>query len=832
MRRILVAIVIVVALATGGILISLPVQAASQGSGFGTWAPTSTYGWHGSMVVGGVHTYCIVPGQPAPTGNTVDNGISSSAAGLSSAQLTGINLLVSKYGQTSDPVQAASVGWAVKAIANWHETLHAFGYQGDSLQGAIHWTFSSLASEHDEAVQNLAAAYYTEATNTAAAPASGTGSLSLTIDEADPLRGTVTAHTDVPHASGTLALENGIFVQSGSATIENATPETTYEIQAQAPVAGRGFRVHASGTFSGGFAGAVHHFSTPGGQDTAGPAGRVEVSMSAEDAADRETTFSPVITTQVAARYVPGGRYTDDVTFAAAEGTWARDGGGDYLPVSAIGTVYRTQSEPALADEIPSDAEEVGSLALTSESSSGPTVPYRVESEWELPGPGFYTAVWKINAAEQSDEVAATLPENYSWTEQFGEVSQITMVAAISSRAQPVAAVGGTMSDDIIVDGVVPANGLFVTASVFRAPEGVAPADACTPENLVWENSEPVLVSQPGTITIEAPNVPDFGTYYWQEHARDHEGSSVHVGACGIESETTTAPLPTVTTTALAEADFGAAITDTAHVTGPVPRSGTTDLTFELYHAEGNTEPANACTPETLVETTQPIPVTDEGDYVSPEVRAHQQGSYYWIEYLWYSPSDGGERRLLAQGACGLENETTAVASPEVVTAALERAGVNESFYDNATVTGLAADTDAELVFFVFHNEPDTLPVCTEDTLEYETTVVPLDGSGEYRSPDVSSPTSGTKQWIAELRYRTAADAETLVLAKGTCGDEDESTIVSDLAVTGARDGNGMPVRQLGALGAAVLALGIGMIAISRARRTRRGRFVATLESR
>ncbi|MBA8815526.1 hypothetical protein FHX48_000578 [Microbacterium halimionae] len=832
MRRILVAIVIVAALATGGILISLPVQAASQGSGFGTWAPTSTYGWHGSMVVGGVHTYCIVPGQPAPTGNTVDHGISSSAAGLSTEQLTGINLLISKYGQTSDPVQAASVGWAVKAIANWNETLHAFGYQGDSLQGAIHWTFSSLAPEHDQAVQDLAASYYTEATNTPASPSSGSGSLELTINQQDPMRGTLTAQTDVPNASGKLTLENGVFAQNGSASIETAVPGTSYEIQAHAPTAGTPFRVRASGAFSGGFAGAVRHYSTPGGQDTAGPAGRVEVSMAAEDAVDRETTFSPVITTQVVSRYVAGGTYSDDVTFASAEGAWARNGAGEYLPISAVATVYRTESEPVLSDEVPSDAEEVGTLALTSETSSGPTVPYRVESEWEFPEPGFYTAVWKIDATTQSEEVAATLPDDYSWTEQFGEVSQVTMVTAISSRAQHVAAVGGAMTDDIIVEGVVPLGGLFVTASVFRAPEDVEPANACVPENLVWQTTEPVPVPESGTITIEAPQVPDFGTYYWQEHATDTDGRTVHLGACGIENETTTAPLPTVTTTALPEADFGAAITDTAHVAGPVPQSGATELTFEVYRAEEDVDPAAACTPETLVETTAPITVTAEGDHVSPGVRAHHDGTYYWIEYLWYSPAGGGERRLLSQGECGLENETTTVTAPDVVTTALERAGVDEPFYDTAKVTGLAADTDAEIVFYVFHNERDTPPVCTDDTLEFETASVPITGSGEYRSPDVSSPTSGTKHWIAELRYRTSPDTETQVLVRGTCGEEHESTIVSDLAVTGPFDGNGMTLRHLGAVGAAALAIGFGLLAISRARRTRSGRFVATLESR
>jgi hypothetical protein len=98
--------------ACGSVVFTAPAaHAASPGAGFGAWAPISAYGWHGSMIVDGVHTYCILPGVALPTGPTVDNGVSGTAAGLSPEQLTGINLLVTAYGQTDDPVQAAAVGW-------------------------------------------------------------------------------------------------------------------------------------------------------------------------------------------------------------------------------------------------------------------------------------------------------------------------------------------------------------------------------------------------------------------------------------------------------------------------------------------------------------------------------------------------------------------------------------------------------------------------------------------------------------------------------------------------------------------------------------------------
>ena len=109
-RRVL-ALSIAAALAAAALVFAVApaATAASQGAGFGAWQPTSTHGWHGSMRVGDVHTYCILPGIPLPTGTTSDHGVRTEAAGLSPQQLTGINLLVTRYGQTEDPVQAVNL---------------------------------------------------------------------------------------------------------------------------------------------------------------------------------------------------------------------------------------------------------------------------------------------------------------------------------------------------------------------------------------------------------------------------------------------------------------------------------------------------------------------------------------------------------------------------------------------------------------------------------------------------------------------------------------------------------------------------------------------------
>jgi hypothetical protein len=528
------------ALAGIGIVISpAPAHAATQGVGFGTWAPISPYGWHGSMLIDGVHTYCILPGAPAPTGTSVDHGVSASAAGLSPQQLTGINLLVTKYGQTDDPVQAAAVGWAVKAIANWGDTLHHFGYAGDSLAGAIHWTFSALAPQHDESVQQRATAYYDEARAAPVGASGATGALVFTTDAADHRSGTVRVDATTTVASGSLTLVNATFSDTGTSVMPNAVPGVDYAIVTQPPAVGRPYVVSGTGHFSLGATAAVRHFTTPGGQDTAGPAGELGFDVAGSDAAPRIPPFAPTITTQVASRYAAGGPFVDEVTFGGAIDDWPRDEGGAYLPVTATAEVYRTDDEPSAAGGgVPADAAHIGSLALTTDAASGPNEPYSVVSGWALSQPGFYTAVWTVGQDAQVDDVARHLAPGYAWVESFGERSQVTMVPAISSRAAATATVGDAMTDTIIVGAPLPADGLVVSSAVFRAPEGVVAQESCVPENLIWA-SEPHPLTAAGEHSVTSPPVVDAGTYYWQERAVDAAGTIVHMGECGVANETT-----------------------------------------------------------------------------------------------------------------------------------------------------------------------------------------------------------------------------------------------------------------------------------------------------
>lgn len=547
-RLLAVVLTALALIVTATVLAPAPARAAEQGSGFGSWAPVSAYGWHGSMLVDGVHTYCILPGAPAPTGPSADHGVTGTAAGLSAQQLTGINHLVTAYGQSGDPVQSAAVGWAVKAIANWDETLHHFGYPGDSLAGAIHWTFSALAPAHDAEVQRLAVAYYDEARAIPTGVAEASGHLIFRTDVADPKLGSVRVEATTTAATGAVTLVGATFAASGTPTLTDVVPGVEYPIVATPPAPGRPYTVSGTGRMRLTAVAAVHHFSTPGGQDTAGPAGEVGFDVEGSDAAPRVPSFAPTISTQVGSAYVAGGAFVDDVHFEGSIVDWPRAEDGNALPVSATAEVYRTETAPVLSDRTPADAERVGSLGVTTDAPTGPEGVYRVTSVWSLPGPGFYTAVWSIRADAQTAEVRAALPPDYAWIEPFGEATQITLWAEVSSLAQPTAHTGQTLSDAVIVRGPLPADGLTVTSSVYRAEDGVSPADACVEESLVW-TSEPHIMGEPGEHVVTSPPVTDAGTYYWQERAVDAAGGLVHLGTCGVAHETTIVSSPAPATT-------------------------------------------------------------------------------------------------------------------------------------------------------------------------------------------------------------------------------------------------------------------------------------------
>lgn len=448
-------------------LVAPTAQGADRGSGFGTWAPLSAQGWHGSMIAGDAHTYCVNPGEPVPTGTSTDMGISTEANGMSPQQLVSINHLVSSYGQTDDPVQAAAVGWAVKAIADLDTTLHSWGYPGESFPEAIDWIMRRVAPDANPAIQERAQQYLAEAAGIA--PPDTDGSLALTTDGDDPSRGTITADVD-PHAVGELHLENAVFSDTGSPDRADVHDGDAFAITASHPDGDlRPYTVRARGSFVARSA-AIRLFVTTGQQETAGPGGVTVFEVAGQDAAPRPVRFSPRIETRA---YIDDdGRFVDAVTFLADDGVWPQRADGSPVPIRATAELYRTNAFPAESDVVPAGVEPVETLETWSDPGTGAGTVHTTSAE-PLPGSGVYTAVWRIERAAQDPDVATHLPNDYVWQERFADPTQ-TAQWAPAPPASPTPAPTPVVTMTVVEEPARPADAPAPAALATTGADGPA----------------------------------------------------------------------------------------------------------------------------------------------------------------------------------------------------------------------------------------------------------------------------------------------------------------------------------------------------------------------
>jgi hypothetical protein len=450
--------------------VATPAEAADRGSGFGTWAPLSSTGWHGSMRVGDIDTYCIHPGLPVATGPTTDQGVQTDARGLTPQQLVSINYLVTTYGQTDDPVQAASVGWAVKATADRDTTLHSWGYEGDSLREAIDYIMRRASPENSAAVQDRAERYLAEA-SAIRVPRVG-GTLTLTTNPDDPTRGTVAADVD-PDATGGLHLDGAVFADTGTADRTDVAPGRAYPILASPPrdTDGRPYTVRARGAFSV-RAAAVRLFTTPGQQESAGPADPQRFELTAEDAVARPIVFSPRIHTEAR---IEEGRFIDQVTLSSGENVWPRSHDGSFVRLRARADVYRTGEFPAEAPVVPDGLTPVARLEVTTDPAVGPGT-YTVATTDPLPGPGVYTAVWRIERVDQTAETVLHLPLRYAWIERFASPAQTVQLVPPPPADTPTPTPTPTPAATVAVPPTAAPPGALATTGISTAD--LAPAGA------------------------------------------------------------------------------------------------------------------------------------------------------------------------------------------------------------------------------------------------------------------------------------------------------------------------------------------------------------------
>ncbi|KQR49149.1 hypothetical protein ASF87_10165 [Microbacterium sp. Leaf161] len=701
-----------------------PAQAAAQGAGYGTW--DDRIGWQGGFVApDGSIVYCIEPGVSNPSGSTSSAGNQSSVTStspfgsrtLSSNDLARINYLVTTFGQTSSSREAAAVNFAVKYIANPGAMFTSHSWNGSwDLHGYVNWVlYSTVGGSEAAAVADRAQALIDAASTVTAGPVEGgSGSLTFQVDNFNNYLGTITM-AGTAGSTGTVTLTNGVFTTTGSASLSGMHANTPYPVTGVPPTEdGAPYKISGTGTFTvagTGWEGAVHVWNTGNQQMTAGPGPRssTQFSVAGTDPTTRSVLFRPALSTTATAYVQPGEHATDTLTFrtrADSQGLnnpWPQTADGSYRVVNAEGTLYGPfADQPAESDTVPSDARVAGHAAVSTSTTDGPTVTYEATSEEPVDAAGYYTWVWSIDYDNQSAITRMYLPEDYSFTDNFGqtvETSITPMQFTVSTHVvDKEVLLSGPAADTAAVttDGLwLQQNGQNIpvvtrwdayydpraAADINEVPGTEIPDEAVhlgTHTETVTDNAN---ISTPTTLEDGAIRVPASGegSIVWvfsilRVDQDDTAGYIVDVvDNYGVPSEISTILQPTVATQASAGGSIGEGIFDTAIIDGHLPANGA-QLTFDLYRVpmvqeedgawvidypttDANGDPildnegnpvtfgpgdlSWVCSPENLVASDTDslgTTVTENGQYPSFTHELTENGKYLWSEKLWSIP--------------------------------------------------------------------------------------------------------------------------------------------------------------------------------------------------
>ncbi|NYF10935.1 hypothetical protein HDC94_002091 [Leifsonia sp. AK011] len=824
LARRLVALVLAVAIAavTLPLFSERPAAAATTGAGYSGITPYG--GYLGNYIApDGMRVYCMDSARDWPSGVTDTGTIVSSVdtqwgEWLSETVVRKLNYAMLTWGQTEDPTTAAAVSAYVYAYTSTVARTQGAGYAAGA-----HYINGNAA---------VMAAYdtvWTVTESTFAGSASPKASVTVALDGWD---GSVRVTVEPSSAQGTLSLQGAVVAGTRDSQI-SVTNGSLVPVRAVVPDGEATASVAASVSFTvkDGAGASLVVYNTGSQQRTLRGAYHEERTTSASDRASSNVTFSPIAQTTVASRYVETGQpFVDGVSVSLTENSpeWRTLDNGSKMPVEAVGTLYGPFSQqPAVADVPPEGVPVVGTERLTLTGTGD----YASPGTLIAPSPGFYTWVWRIEAADQPTIIARMLPEGYSFSDQFGLIAESHVVPmgldAVSQVSTSETGLGGEISDQL---SVTLTSGSWLTEAGVPIParfEGTAyfvPGTDPLPESETVPASAEVIGTAeivaraagiyPASTSVIAPNRVGHVTWVWRLDPASASAPYFEpwTDRFGMPAETTRVSPPSVATVAMPASVVGDEVRDSALVGGFLPAEPST-LVFRAYlqPARGD-EPV--CDETTLAfdSSDRPVPVTSAGTYESSATRFTEYGTYYWVESLY--SSDG---ELIHEGVCGLPEETTLVSPADVSTQAAHGVQPGERAFDTAQVTG---DTPAgmTLVFRAYaqHGIEDG-PLCDDSTLVFTSDEVAVHGQGTYRSEATTFDRPGTYFWV-----ETLYDKHGNPLHVGRCGIRSETTEVQlgSLALTGLPL---WPAAGLagGMLGAGVVALLVALLAARRASRLR-----------
>lgn len=494
--------------------------------------------------------------------------------------------------------------------------------------------------------------------------------------------------------------------------------------------------------------------------------------------------FQPEVTTVVADRVVdPAHPLVDDVTFDVAPGdSWLTRHDGTPVETVWDGTLYGPYDVPT--PEVDTAAPDAPVHARTTLTASGPGVQSTDPGATTGMTPGFYTWVWEMELARQpvgsqpyladSSRTAFMVEDETSTMKHTGVVT--TMVRDFNVVQ------GGQIHDTVTVSGLPDSHGQFAGQGgwVGDVDEIVHTAYgplAEQPTDDLDLAAAPVL----GTATTPARN----GTYLIGlggefQVAADGSAAGWYVivssfaGDDRLDPFTTSSgdvmemafvPVDEVTaveswlvTDADAEVPAGQPFKDTAHLTGTVVDGG--HLRFEAY-GPFTEDQAPAESTETLLWTSEQIPVSGAGTYRSGIATAELPDGAPWGDVYWvatYLDADGDE---VVRGDFGDPSEITRLVppgEPAVTTLATSAVSLGSPSHDVAYVSGPVV-AGSTLSFAAYRQDAGAdvaLDELVVDTAEDPTTIY---HGGTYESPEVTFDAVGTYYWVETL---TGPDGKTV----------------------------------------------------------------------
>lgn len=643
-------------------------EAAVHGHGYDIGS-----GWIGSHRVGDDFAYCLEIEAAPPTGQSIGLGDRRWST-MTANQNARVNWAVTRYGQRPDPDWAAAVHLFVWSLAD-AKAYNSHGMPGDRYYVArVPAAHRAIVLAHLETLRDGAA-------DVTAGTSSGRVELDLRTDATDHGTGRLRISVTPRDARGTVELEHGVFAATGTSTAAGLGAGD-YAVRGVAPGTVEEYRVRASAHFSGGdgYAGEVRLYRTAGGAQQhlagPGPAARYSMRDTVEDAAPRTVAFRPVLSSEVATRFIePGQPFVDTFRFALAAhpttgvvNTWPRAEDGTALPVTAEVVVYSTTSPPRPGVSVPGDAEMFARAQVTSDGRD-PTARVTLTTRERAQRSAYYVAVSTIKAAAQTAETRRYLDPDYAFADGWGVAAETSIVSPrATSQATPEQVQGAPVRDVARFDGV-----LFDGAQVaFRAylrpaggasplestdPQAIDPAAVCTPDTLVW-SSAPAPLRERRVSSGDVTSLP-VGVIDFVVAVLDADGTEVWTAPCGVVSERTRVVQLRVSTVAQS-GDAGTPVHDTARIDGTVLPGDT--IRFTAYRAQRDGSGTPRCERRDAVWSSEPIvlpPGRAEGLRVESGDTRLGPGTYWWVETV--RSADG---RLVHRGACGIESETSVVTPP------------------------------------------------------------------------------------------------------------------------------------------------------------------------